>query len=453
MKFGLLDFDLTVDAYWNDSWNQKALLNVGDAAEYLAVEQIYRSMGIDSSQIFRISIPELTSYRGESLIVALNIALDSYVGYNMILERLSPDIIPVFLGMSFTSADLSPQQIECLKRYAPIGCRDERSYLRMQSLGIPCYLNGCVASVLQIKAREIPKLHNKILMIDVPYGVLQHIPQELKEDIVFLNQEIYCKKSEMPQNFLPSDWAKGVMAYYGSKPRMVVTSRFHGAVLALANDIPAVITLEKYTFRFSWLRNYCPIYTEETFRQIQWNPASVDYGSVRSLMNEVAEQRIREVAGHYQKLLTLTDLQRSTVSEEAESSNQVLYYQRVWKEIQKTWDPQKEYSYGFWGVNENTRALLSLIRENYPKARLTDIYDMFKTVSYEGLVSKAPRELGRYRNQQDYYVIVTAYLASRVVPDICDECGFPMERSFRCERNFILPEDLMKAPVVAEEIS
>ena len=56
-------------------------------------------------------------------------------------------------------------------------------------------------------------------------------------------------------------------------------------------------------------------------------------------------------------------------------------------------------------------------------------------------------------NQQDYYVIVTAYLASRVVPDICDECGFPMERSFRCERNFILPEDLMKAPVVAEEIS
>lgn len=158
-------------------------------------------MGIDSSQIFRTSIPELTSYRGESLIVALNIALDSYVGYNMILERLSPDIIPVFLGMSFTSADLSPQQIECLKRYAPIGCRDERSYLRMQSLGIPCYLNGCVASVLQIKAREIPKLHNKILMIDVPYGVLQHIPQELKEDIVFLNQEIYCKNPKCHRIF------------------------------------------------------------------------------------------------------------------------------------------------------------------------------------------------------------------------------------------------------------
>ena len=33
MKFGYIDFDRTVNWYWDNSWNNKALLNIGDAAE------------------------------------------------------------------------------------------------------------------------------------------------------------------------------------------------------------------------------------------------------------------------------------------------------------------------------------------------------------------------------------------------------------------------------------
>lgn len=47
MKFGLLDFDKTVEEYWKTSWNSKALLNVGDAVEYMVIEQLYREQEID----------------------------------------------------------------------------------------------------------------------------------------------------------------------------------------------------------------------------------------------------------------------------------------------------------------------------------------------------------------------------------------------------------------------
>lgn len=444
MKFGSLDFDLTVEEYWRQSWNNKALLNIGDAAEYMVVEQIYRSLGIGEDQIVHLSIPQLTEYRGESLIVPLNIALDSYVGYNRILSDLSPDIIPVFLGMSFTRPELSREQIECLRAYAPVGCRDERSYRYMKSLHIPCYLNGCTAAVIQTDEQTVPGIEGKVVLIDVPYGVLKYIPEELKADIVFLQQEVYCRKPELEARCSPAAWARRILAVYNSAPKMIVTSRFHGAVLALSKDIPAIITLEKYTFRFSWLKNYYPIYTEENFDCIDWEPKKVDCSSVRKLILQVAQMRIKETILRYEDLLALTDLQKcgGTVQEQDDRSNHFFYYRRAWEKLQSIWDHDGEYEYGFWGVNDNAKALFSLISQKYPKARLADIYDMYQEVSFAGLTSRDPHTLKERIGQDNYFVISTAYLASRVVPDICHETGFSEGHVILCERDFIDPTDV-----------
>lgn len=441
LKFGYIDFDSTVKDYWNRAWNKKALLNIGDAAEYLVVEQIYRSLSIPRQQMKKLCIADLTQYRGESLIVPMNIALDSYVGYNDILENLSPDIIPIFLGMSFTDLNLNEKQIRCLRNYAPIGCRDERSYLGMKRLGIPAYLNGCTASILEIQEKPRPEFKDKVVFIDVPYGVLEYVPQEMRADIVCLNQEVYCRQDEQPEGFIPSQWAKQVFSCYCSQPKMIVTSRFHGAVLALSKNIPVILTLERYTFRFSWLRNYVPIYTEYDFASIDWTPPNIEYSHTRDLIMKTSKNRIMKVIENYQDMLKLTDLQRSYLQEEQDSSNQVYYYRRAWEELQQRWRPEKEYLYGFWGVNENTKKLYELISQKYPNAKLINIFDMFKTVEFNGVTSVPPKEIDEYVGRENFYLIVTAYLASRVAPDICQECGFKMDHVILCERDFIKVDD------------
>lgn len=443
MKYGLLDFDKTVNAYWDASWNAKALLNIGDAVEYMVVEQLYKKAGIDEKDIVRLSIPELISYRGETITVALNIALDSYVGYNRILSELSPDIIPIFLGMSITNPSLDEREIKCLKKFSPVGCRDERSYKYLKSLNIPCYLNGCTAAVVTLDNIIIPEVQDKILFIDVPYNVKEFVPSEVLQDIVFLNQEIYCRKNDQNEDFIPTDWAKDILSYYSSKPRMIVTSRFHGAVLAIANDIPALITLEKNTFRFSWLNNYYPIYTEETFDSIDWNVKKIDFSYERDLIFEVALKRIQGFKVDEDLLLRLTamQLEKNNVNT-LQSSNQVLYYRRVWNEIQKKWKCNEAYQYAFWGVNDNADELYSLISQEYPNAKLVDVYDLYKSIVYKEITSKNPAEIKNCISQ-NYYLIVTAYLASRVAEDICNPNGFPMENVFLCERDFIKPEDLL----------
>ena len=438
MKFGLLDFNKTVNWYWDNSWNNKALLNIGDAAEYFVIEQLYHEIGIADNDLVRLCINDLTAYRGEKLIVALNIALDSYVGYNNILDNISPDITPVFLGMSFTDDNLTEKQIECLKRYQPIGCRDERSYNLMVSKGVESYLNGCTASCIELDKFDQGKNNEgKILFIDVPYKVTEYIPDDIIQDVVFLNQEMYCRREQLPSDFVPAEWAKSILAEYASKAKMIVTSRFHGAVLALANNIPVIVTLEKYTFRFSWLNNHCQICTEDNYQEIDWRTDSVDFSATKNLINQIAINRIKDTIRKYRHILEITDIQRCNVDNLSSSTNQVLYYYDVAQEISRKWSQAEDITYAFWGANDNADRLYDLIVSKYPNAKLVAVYDMFRNIEYKGICSEHPNAISKHIGEKNFYIIVTAYLAARVAQDICESIDFPSDNFMMCERKFI----------------
>ena len=443
MKFGLLDFNKTVQWYWDNTWNKKALLNIGDAAEYKVIEQFYHDLEITDAQIIKLSIHELVSYRGESLIVALNIALDSYVGYNDILDHLSPDIVPVFLGMSLTNTEMNDAQLQCLRTYAPVGCRDQRSYDYLKQKGIDCYLNGCCVSVLRpTNIRPDTSLKDKVLFIDVPQSVASYVPEKIRKNAVFFNQEIYCTEAEMPNHILPEQWAQSILNAYSSNIKAVVTSRFHGAVLALSLNIPVVLTLEKKTFRFSWLEKYCQMFEEGEFERIDWSFPVWDFTKVKEQMNRVCLRRIAEVADRYEPLLTLTDYQKNQLHM-SQNTNNTLYYHKALKQIHQKWKDSDEIRYAFWGINQNSQYIYQDIRKNFPNAKLVDIYDMNREISFEGITSKHPRELKEYSLQNNYYVIITAYLASRVAEDIFKVTGFPAERAFLCERTFLSARDFL----------
>lgn len=442
MKFGILDFNLTVQSYWRKSWNHKALLNIGDAAEYLVMEQLIKSLGVKDSEIVRISIHDLIEYRGEEIIVPLNIAFDSYVGYNKIFEFLSPNIIPVFLGISLTKTDLNDRQLNCLRNYAPIGCRDQRTYNFLQNQKIPCYLNGCTALLLDINNIVLQEENvDKILFIDVPRNVKNYIPENIINDIVFFNQESYCRENDLIEKN-PYQWACNILKSY-KKPKLIVTSRFHGAVLALAQNIPCILTLEKYTFRFSWLKNYCNIYTEDTFDQIEWNPSRKSCHDVKNVMRQMICKRLRWFYDNYFFSKQLTNFQQVDDDSEKESGNQVLYCHDVIEEISCAWKKDDDIEFGFWGVNDNSNMIYEFISQNYPKARLTDIYDMFQTKIYKGFHSKKPVELRKRAHQDNYYVIVTAYLASRDAMDIFSLVGFNPKKAFLCKREFVEKKHLI----------
>ena len=327
-----------------------------------------------------------------------------------------------------------------LKKHEPIGCRDQRTFDYLKSCSIDCYLNGCTASILQLLRNGNEDYSDRFLFVDVPYSLKNRLNGINGKSIDFLNQELYCKRDDFVGFSSPADWAESVLSFYKRNYAGVLTSRFHGAVLALAASIPVALTLEEYTFRFSWLQNYCPLYTEKIQNEFDWKIVNKEFADTKSMIEEIAQLRILQKEVPQQLFRKISAVQHS--SEKHVESNQVYYYRKAYKKICELWDTDEIIEYGFWGVNDNTTKLFELISSSFKNARLVEIYDMFRHVLFNGLSSMPPSTSVKRVNQNNYYIIVSAYLASRVASDVFGSIGFPMERVILCERDFVMSSDL-----------
>ena len=81
-----------------DNGNSDRIINIGDYAQLLAIDNLYAYMGVKEQDIVRIEYYDLLDYEGEYVILPINfIFFNPYYGERELV--LSPKIIPVFLGV------------------------------------------------------------------------------------------------------------------------------------------------------------------------------------------------------------------------------------------------------------------------------------------------------------------------------------------------------------------
>ena len=81
-------------------------------------------MGVSKSDLFYVDKNELLSYKGENLILPINMPLADIYD----ISEISPDITPIFLGLSMQKSYLTANEVNYLKKYEPIGCRNYKTY-------------------------------------------------------------------------------------------------------------------------------------------------------------------------------------------------------------------------------------------------------------------------------------------------------------------------------------
>lgn len=69
-------------------------LTIGDDVQLLSVENLYHYMGVDYSEVVRISLDECWDYDGEDVVLPISFPLLSYHGTD--ITCFSPKIHPVF---------------------------------------------------------------------------------------------------------------------------------------------------------------------------------------------------------------------------------------------------------------------------------------------------------------------------------------------------------------------
>ena len=74
-------------------------------------------------------------------------------------------------------------------------------------------------------------------------------------------------------------------------------------------------------------------------------------------------------------------------------------------------------------------------------AKLTAVYDMFRTIDYHGILSIPPDEI----NQKTVpFIFVTSYIASMYATTFFNKNNISKEKYFLCEREFLCENDILK---------
>ena len=445
-KMGLKFANLNFEGYVANSDSKNVNINIGDFIEFIAIDQLYESMGIDLNNVVTIDFYHMDSYDGEEVILPINFRLmiDS-PQWNIV--NWSPKIIPVFIGVSLVSTKINDKCKCLLKKYEPIGCRDEATHNLMQQMGIQSYIGGCISLTIEkiFNDGEIKDKH-KIFFIDVPEKAKGNIPQSFRGSVEILHHEFYQNKS-LWEDISCKEYTRNRLLQYQNEAKLIVTSRFHGTISALSLGIPVIPILENYHDKFEIIEKIAKVYDVNNLENIEWNPEKINYEVIKKKIRDVARKHICFKYQNYgcqldmpadlrQEQEELTDFFRTEKSKE-EVNQSLLFHEDAIAFIKDNWKKDDKRRVAFWGYSETAGKIIEYLKNNYTQIEITEIYDTFKAGKNVkiGEIQYQIKEPTIDELTKDNFIFVASNSASKFAESIFRDMA--KEDYFLCRLNFI----------------
>lgn len=388
--------------------------NLGDYIQLMAIDNLYKYMGIPEEEIVRIKFSDLSIYDGEYLILPINFLMlnnNKYI-FNENGFILSPRIIPVFLGITFWNFNFSENELNYLKKNEPIGCRDEKIFNFLKERGIDSYLSGCLTISLPKSQGE--KIKHKYYFIDVPYSLKEFIPEKIIKNSVFISNIVKGKDIEGKniEQFVKDRYQEII-----NNAKVVVTSRLHIAAPCLAYGIPVILVQDNFDYRYLFLEKYLPLYDYNNFININWDPSAIDIEGTKIEILEVAKEQILSKYNKYKKRLDLSyfyeSRERNIIKDEKNFHKKFLH-----------WEKDKKITYAIWGINKVAEEVYEYINLNYPNAKLVAVFDSFREITFKGVKSINPENISK---NSEFITVITSRRVSAIAKKFFNEHAFDKE--------------------------
>lgn len=212
-----------------------------------------------------------------------------FIGFHINETDHSAD--PMYTNLEKTEkAEQMTTNAAYLKRYEPIGCRDLHTEKMLKSVGIRAYFSGC--PVLTLRVHNIQKT-GEILAIginhpDVTAMYKMRVPDSIRSRAIDIKQ--ICNTYELIEKM---DLANALVRRIASAS-LVITSRLHSALVALANGVRVVFLNEnmddvRFTGYLPWL---CALRPEDS-SNVQWShPYQKDIDHMAHQLRKDISQRM-----------------------------------------------------------------------------------------------------------------------------------------------------------------
>lgn len=403
----------------NIYFDRNERLTIGDDMQLLAIENLYKYMGIDYNEVIRIPFHSLATYDGEYVVLPISFPLYGF-HYEMAITQFSSKIIPVFLGLSTLSDSYSEEERDYLKKFEPIGCRDLHTMNAMRKNGIVSYLNGCMTATLPLRENTSDDTkRTKIFCIDVPETFKKYIPDDILEGCVFLSHTFY--PHELQDG--PESKAKELYNMYLDEARMIITTRLHGALPCAAAGIPVILFKDHLSYRFAGIDKLIHVYTEEEYDKIDWNPQPIIYEKHKKMVLNSAADRIREAYHKYKDIYDISSFYESRENR----PHFIEFYDNSIAFIDEYFNRDEEIKYALWGVTQTAQSVNAYIQKNYPKAKLVAVVDKVKDIEFGGIRTCRKEWL---EDKKDVFCFVCTGAAIKEAYEYFDQIGH--EKFYQC---------------------
>lgn len=343
--------------------------NLGESIQFCAMSHILRSVGLPDESIVTMGPDEICANEDEKLAVPLR------AGFSL----PSPDqaipfpdnVTPIFVSCNAGKEGLTAELAAYVKRYEPIGCRDEQTRDVLRGLGIEAYLMGCYTMCLP-QRRKVPA-NGKVFLVDISENLEPFIPKCLKENAVRISHSAPVKGQfiTVDEDDRLNRCAAQLLERYYDEAGLVVTSRLHSAAPCLAMGIPVVLASDNIDFRYGWLDKFLPIYTLDEYPDIDWNPDIADIGDVRERIQSYIMRRIQGDSAAREDLAALDRF----YMDRPKADYYGFFRKRIAKAAAKF--PSGQFAYIIWGAGTHGDYAYDLISEMFPNAVLKGVIDKF----------------------------------------------------------------------------
>jgi len=282
MKYGVLNFSYDhFKAFQRQHEEQgQYWVNLGDYMQTLAALNMYQELGISSADIVRIDRDRIRDYQGEPVLVLMNACFYEWC------FPLPPSIIPLFVGFQAKEPVIA-QNIDALKRYEPIGCRDLKTASLCKKYGIDAIVTGCVT--MTFSPRTTTPTEPCVFLAygsgvgEFPPDAFAQIPPALLSSLQLVYQRTPVYEFPLSPQMMGhlEQQARLLLEDYRSRATLMITPLHHAATPCLSAGIPTVMIRKKGDSRFGYLQKYIPIHLAPDYSQVNWSGQLPDMAALK----------------------------------------------------------------------------------------------------------------------------------------------------------------------------
>lgn len=161
------------------------MVNIGDNIKSISVKQLFQYANIRESDILEVSY-----YDQSSISEPCSLILNSHYRRSTSMNYMyNSNIRPVFIGWGLAQSDLLPEEINYIKQYEPILCRDEFTKAILTKYQIEAYVIGCLS--LTFDRRESAEGNNgKYYFVGVKEKFMEFVPEYIRNQAVVTTQHV-----------------------------------------------------------------------------------------------------------------------------------------------------------------------------------------------------------------------------------------------------------------------